>query len=112
VEVQFFGQPTMVPAGAAALALKAGAVVVPMGVWRNPDNTYSGVIKPPIVPAATGAWEHDVQALMQRIVHSLEAIIRLHPDQWYMFRPMWSDTPAQQQGHLLPAQPETGAGLA
>lgn len=118
VEVTFFGQRTNMPAGAAALALKTSAVVVPMGMWRNPDNTYSGVIAPPIVPASTGNFEQDVQALMQKIVQGLEGIIRLHPDQWYMFRPMWPGVPVRPAEHGLleapgpAAQPEAGAGLA
>ncbi|MER3406075.1 MAG: hypothetical protein C4289_13675, partial [Chloroflexota bacterium] len=128
VEVIFFGQRTNMPAGAAALALKTSAVVVPMGMWRNPDNSYSGMIAPPIVPVSTGNVEQDVQALMQLvfrlgalafgyIVQGLEGIIRLHPDQWYMFRPMWPNAPFQPAEHGLleapgSAQPEAGTGLA
>jgi KDO2-lipid IV(A) lauroyltransferase len=117
VEVIFFGQRTNMPAGAAALALKTSAVVVPMGMWRNRDNSYSGVIAPPIVPVSTGNFEQDVQALMQQIVQGLEGIIRLHPDQWYMFRPMWPNAPFQPAAAGLleapgPAQPEAGTGLA
>jgi lauroyl/myristoyl acyltransferase len=118
VEVTFFGQRTNMPAGAAALALKTGAVVVPMGMWRNCDNSYSGMIAPPIVPVSTGNFDRDVQALMQKIVHGLEEIIRLHPDQWYMFRPMWPRTPAQPAARGMleapgpAARPEAGTGLA
>jgi hypothetical protein len=47
---------------------------------------------------------------MQRIVLGLESIIRLHPDQWYMFRPMWPEVSRSHPG--LAQQSSAGAGLA
>lgn len=95
VAVSFFGRRTVVPAGAAALALKTGAAVLPAGCWRNDDDSYTGVIAPPIECSATGHHGRDRQEGMQQIMSAVERIICHAPDQWYMFRPMWP-------GRLMP----------
>lgn len=89
VPIRLFGRETHWPSGAAALAMKTGAPVLAAGCWRNPDNSYSGLIVPPIHCQMTGHWERDLQRNMQQIVAALEQIIRPHPDQWYAFRQMW-----------------------
>ena len=89
VPVRLFDRDTRWPGGAAALAMKSGALVLPGGCWRNPDDTYSGLVAPPIRCETTGDRDGDLRRNMQRIVESLEQIIRHSPDQWYMFRPMW-----------------------
>jgi len=43
----------------------------------------------------TGDTDHDVRALTQAIFTALEAMVRRHPEQWYIFRSLWVDeTPA------------------
>src|SRR5207237_6885340 len=44
VEVDFFGRCTVVPAGAATLALRTGARIVPAGMVRLPDNNFIGLV--------------------------------------------------------------------
>jgi lauroyl/myristoyl acyltransferase len=87
--VTFFGRQTRVPAGAAHFALKTGAPVVCIGVARTPRNTYDAVALPAMHFTRTGDPRRDVNDAMQRIIEDVERIIRPHPDQWYMFRPMW-----------------------
>jgi lauroyl/myristoyl acyltransferase len=87
--VTFFGRQTRVPAGAAHFALKTGAPVVVVGVSRTPKNTYDAVALPALRFTPTGESRRDVNVAMQRIIENVERIIRPHPDQWYMFRPMW-----------------------
>ena len=95
VWVSFCNAVTRVPAGAATLALRTGAMVVTAGVVRLPDNTYLGVADaaPPFEP--TGDLARDVQHLTQLIMTSLEGLVRRYPDQWYMFRPMWVEPPGE-----------------
>ncbi|HEV7664799.1 MAG TPA: hypothetical protein VGQ62_14785 [Chloroflexota bacterium] len=89
VPVTFFGRSTRVPAGAATLALRTGSPVVPAALVRNPDGSgYLVHIGPPIV----GEKGDDASVVMQRIMTWLEGIIRLYPDQWFMFRQMWPST--------------------
>lgn len=93
VPVRFCGAETAVPAGAAALALRTGARIVPGVLVRQPNNSFRGYIAPAVEFEPAGDYEHDVQTLTQRIYEALEAFVYAHPDQWYMFRPMWPATP-------------------
>ncbi len=91
VVVDFFGHPVSVPGGAAALALRTGARVVPAGMIRLPDNTYLALVDDGIDYRPAGQYQDDMRALTQRIMASLEAMVRKYPDQWYMFRRMWNN---------------------
>jgi KDO2-lipid IV(A) lauroyltransferase len=118
VPVTFFGEWTRVPAGAAHFALRTGAPVVTAGVWRTPQNTYAGFALPPLRFAPSEDLQqrdHDLGRVMQRIMQDVEAVIRCHPDQWYMFRRMWPN-PARSLGWeprtAWPPAPSWPAGSA
>jgi KDO2-lipid IV(A) lauroyltransferase len=87
VQVRFFGHPTQVPAGAAALALRANAQILGAYIVRS-GNRYVAEISPIPLPRTDGAAS-DLQALTQALFDWLERVIRQYPDQWFMFRPMW-----------------------
>ncbi len=100
VPVTFFGRTTHVPGGAATLALRAGATLLPAALIRDPDGRgYVAHIGEPISTQAGGRSAADIQELTQRVMSWLEDLIRRHPDQWYMFRQMW---PAASE---MPRQP-------
>lgn len=88
IPVEFFAGRTRVPAGAATLALKTGASLVTGCVVRQGDR-FVAHVGSVIRPEPTGDKQRDQQALTQRLMQSLEGLIRQYPDQWYMFRPMW-----------------------
>jgi KDO2-lipid IV(A) lauroyltransferase len=95
VAVRFFGETAWLPEGPAAIALKTGASVVIGYCARKPgDKTFYGAMEPPIQyeHLLTGDKERDIQIITQEIVSRMEAIIRRHPNQWYMFREMWPRT--------------------
>lgn len=96
VKVTFFDAPTYVPAGAATLALKTGAPVVAFAVVRGQDNKFFTLYDDNIAVEPSGDFERDVQHLTQKIIDSLEQMVRSYPDQWYMFRPMWK---VEKQSH-------------
>jgi KDO2-lipid IV(A) lauroyltransferase len=91
VPVRFFGRETAVPGGPAVLAMKTGATILPVYVFRQPDRTFEGVFFPPITWTPSGQRERDVQAIMQKLMETLQSVVARRPDQWYMFRPMWPD---------------------
>jgi KDO2-lipid IV(A) lauroyltransferase len=102
--VRLFGEWTRLPAGPAHFALRTGAPVIVTGVWRTPSNTYAGFALPPLRFTPTEDRRRDVDAAMQRVVDQMEQVIRAHPDQWYMFRPMWPERPAEtSETELTPA---------
>ncbi|MFN0070998.1 MAG: lysophospholipid acyltransferase family protein [Chloroflexota bacterium] len=88
VTVRFFDTETQVPAGAATLALRTGASIVPAVVVREGDY-YIAHVGQVIGIESTGDRARDVQTLTQRFMSQFEAWIRMYPDQWFMFRDMW-----------------------
>lgn len=112
VPVTFFGRRCYVPGGIAQLALKTGAAIVPGFVYYDEDYspTYYGYAAAPILPEPGMAREAAVVALTQRIYDVIEAHVRAHPTQWYMFRPFWpdDDLPAPAERRLV----ATGTGAS
>jgi KDO2-lipid IV(A) lauroyltransferase len=98
IRVEFFGAPALVSSAPARIALRTGAWVLPAVVLRGPEDDM--VIRPVIDPslrdyAPTGDEARDVHELTRLIVRSMEATIRAHPGQWFIFRRMWV-TPAPE----------------
>jgi KDO2-lipid IV(A) lauroyltransferase len=89
IPVRFFDADLSFPPGAAAIALKTGAPVIPGYFARLPDNTFVADILPPVDYTPSGDRQKDVQGLTQAIVTRLEEIVRRYPEQWYAFKPLW-----------------------
>ena len=54
VEVEFFGERTLLPAGPATLALRTGAPLLPYAVYFRGDGIH-GVVRPPVRPSGRAA---------------------------------------------------------
>ncbi len=93
VEVTFFGAPTRLPGGAAGLALRTGAAVLPAFTARVARGRYRGWFEPPLALERTGNVRADVQANTERVTRCLEAAIRRYPEQWTVFQPVWPPAP-------------------
>jgi lauroyl/myristoyl acyltransferase len=91
VPVQFFGRTAYVPRGLGALAVKMDAVILPGFAWYNDRGGYNAKVFPATMVEKTGDSDADTIRAMQVMYDALEAIIRLNPTQWYMFRPFWPD---------------------
>ncbi len=103
VEVEFFGHTTYVPAGAATLALKSGAAVMPGYVWYAPGNRYYLRAFPPMFPRPVGTGAQraaEIRRLTQYMFDCQEEVVRQCPTQWFMFRRFW---PAGAQPAAVPA---------
>ncbi len=95
VPVKFFGETIEVPEGPARLALRTGAPVIPTAfVRRHPArDEVEALADFNISFEPSGDDERDIRELTQAIVSAHERFIRMHPDQWYMFREMWTRPP-------------------
>lgn len=102
VRVKVCGQDLMVPAGPATLALRSGAPVVPILCRRQQDNRYLLEVQPAIEFQPSGDADVDVKDLAQAIMDRFEPALQRHPEQWYLFSPMWLAS--------HPILPERGAG--
>lgn len=93
VEVEFFGEPTTLPAGPATLALRTGAALLPVAVYMAPRGGHHGVVLPPIPTGRTGSFRDDVVRVTQALAGALEDLIRRAPEQWHLFQPNWPSDP-------------------
>ena len=86
VEVTFFGEQTRMPAGPAALALRTGAVLMPVTLW------YEGPTHAHPLPRRAGEARGDRQAirvLTQQVADVVRGRYREHPEDWHMLQPLW-----------------------
>ncbi|MCP5025161.1 MAG: phosphatidylinositol mannoside acyltransferase, partial [Actinomycetia bacterium] len=96
IEVDFFGECTTMPAGPAALALRTGAPLLPVGVYYRGERRHC-VVHPPMVVERQGRLRDDVTRITQDVAHRLEEIIRVAPEQWHLLQPNWpSDHEAER----------------
>ncbi len=93
IPVRLFGAWTTLPAGPAALAAKSGAMIAPLAIRRIGDGRLR--IEPFEAFGVPSSNPADIQRATQRIADALEAIIATAPEQWYSFKPMWPDDPAE-----------------
>jgi lauroyl/myristoyl acyltransferase len=103
VPVQLFGRTAWLPAGPATLALRTGARIVPTAVFRQPDHRFLLVIDDQFDYTPGGERAVAVPALTQQIVRALEDLVRQHPEQWYLFRRLWSAGAGRPRRGLTPA---------
>lgn len=88
VAVNFFGEETTLPAGAATLALRSGAAVLPTAVYYQ-GNKQLGVVRPPLDDTRRGRFRSDVQRMTQDLATDLEHLIAHAPEQWHLMSPNW-----------------------
>jgi phosphatidylinositol dimannoside acyltransferase len=89
VEVEFFGEKTTLPGGAATLALRTGAALIPAAVYSGPGSWHTCVVGPPLNCARTGSMRADVSRLTQELAGIFEGYIRRRPEQWHLYQPNW-----------------------
>ncbi len=107
VPVVFFGTETKFPAGPAQLALLTGSPIIVGHAHVASDGHIDVYTNPPLIVQRTGDRHRDMQAAMQQIARLMEKFIRLYPEQWYIFRPMWHD--AQNSNRKIPSLSKPGS---
>lgn len=90
VSVCFLGVPHNVSRAPAALALRTGAVLLPVITMRLPDGRQRVVVAEPIDPPAECLPREQVeQRMMERFSAALEVYVRARPEQWYWLHRSW-----------------------
>ncbi len=109
IVLPLFGEDALIPTGAAELALRTGAALLPAFTIRTGRNRYHAIIEPP-VPLDAGGQPRQARAIVLELLHSLERHVRANPGQWMAFHPVWLlDTP--EKTALRSTQTETeGSG--
>ncbi len=89
VAVDFFGRPALTPAGAALLAARYRAALIPVSIERLPRSHFRVTIHPPLEQAATGDRQADMMENLARMNRCLEGIIRARPHEWLWLHRRW-----------------------
>jgi KDO2-lipid IV(A) lauroyltransferase len=89
IVINFFGKSAIFPEGPAAFSLKTGAVILPVFMVRNEDDSFTLKIEKPIEFTPSQNKEKDITELIKHYKVIIEDYIRKYPDQWYMFRRFW-----------------------
>jgi lauroyl/myristoyl acyltransferase len=90
IEVEFFGERTMLPAGPVTLGLRTGVPVVPIAAYfgeKGDDHVIE--MRPPIELVRRGRLRDDVRVGTQLLAGELEVLIRKAPTQWHLLQPNW-----------------------
>lgn len=94
--VDFFGMQAATPVGAAILAMKTGAAVVPTYIHLGEDNLQHMYILPEIPLVLNGDDEQDMIANTQNYTRFIEEQVRKHPSQWVWMHERWKTRPGEE----------------
>lgn len=83
VQVDFFGEPTRMPAGPAKLALETGAALMTVHCWYTAAG-WGFQVYPPI-DTSSG----DITTVTQTMADEFARMIATHPADWHMMQPQW-----------------------
>ena len=92
--LDFLGRPARIPTGPALLALRRGTPLLPVTVYRLPDDTYQAVGYEPVIATPSADHEADVRRVTEELVRKMEEIVRDHPEQWHMPHRIFEDAKA------------------
>jgi KDO2-lipid IV(A) lauroyltransferase len=88
VWVPFFGRPAFTPVGAAKIALKQKAAVIPVFIERLEDGRHRIAFQPPL------DLSEDPLEATARMTAKIEEHIRRRPEQWVWMHRRWRRQPA------------------
>ena len=83
VQVDFFGEPTRMPAGSAKLAIETGADLIPVHCWYSAQGWEFSALEP--LDTSSG----DVAVITQSLADRFARNIAAHPADWHMMQPQW-----------------------
>ena len=92
ITTTFLGEPAAMPVGAAKLALRTGAALLPVFCTRTGRDRYRVTVEPPIPVSSNGHGRHtaeDVRLVVDEVIVVMERYIRRTPGQWMLFQPLW-----------------------
>jgi phosphatidylinositol dimannoside acyltransferase len=88
---RFFGRPATMPVLHILLALKTGAPVVVTAAIMRPDGIYQFFASDFIAMQPHSDRHTEILLNAERVLNVAEGFIRLAPQQWAMFYPVWPD---------------------
>jgi KDO2-lipid IV(A) lauroyltransferase len=89
----FFGRPAPIPLGPAAIALRLGTPLLPVCVYRLPDDSYVAEATPLLMPQDTGHPKEDEIRATELVLRQIEVFIQRRPEQWHVPHRIWEGSP-------------------
>lgn len=89
VEVDFFGEKALMPAGPAALALQTGAALHPVACWFVGDTEWGACVYDEVPVPAEGTRKEKIAVMTQEMTRRFEEGIRDHPEDWHMLQKLF-----------------------
>jgi KDO2-lipid IV(A) lauroyltransferase len=86
VEVDFFGEKALMPAGPAALAVQTGAALMPVSCWFVGETEWAAHVHDEVPVPETGTRKEKVATMTQAMASVFEQAIREHPQDWHMLQ--------------------------
>jgi phosphatidylinositol dimannoside acyltransferase len=106
VQVDFFGEPSRLPAGPAKLALETGAALLPIHSWYKADVTVTEMTP------ALDLSSRDVGVITQAMADRFAVNIAAHPADWHMLQPQWLADLSVERRARLENRSDSGIGTA
>ncbi|MCF6507535.1 phosphatidylinositol mannoside acyltransferase [Blastococcus sp. MG754426] len=92
VPVTFFGRPATMPGGAALLAERTGAALLPVVCQFTPGG-WRMCVHPEVPVRGPGRLKDRVSTAMQQVADVFTAGIAERPEDWHMLGRVWPDVP-------------------
>jgi phosphatidylinositol dimannoside acyltransferase len=89
VEVDFFGEKALFPAGPAALAVQTGAALMPVSCWFVGETGWGTHVHKEIPVPAEGSRREKAAAMTQALAAVFEQAISEHPEDWHMLQKLF-----------------------
>jgi KDO2-lipid IV(A) lauroyltransferase len=86
VEVDFFGEKALLPAGPAALAVQTGAALMPVSCWFVGETEWAAHVYEEIPVPASGTRKEKIAVMTQALARVFEQAILEHPTDWHMLQ--------------------------
>lgn len=96
--VDFFGKKALTAAGPIFIARKTKSPVIPMAIYRKPDDTYKIRILPELKLEWTDKKEMDIKNALIKCNEALEELIKYDPIQWVWVHNRWRTRPPGEKG--------------
>ncbi len=86
--VEFFGATARLPTGYIRIPMATNSLIMTQATVYE-EGEYRLILNPAWEPVHTGDRERDMAVNLRRVLDEIEGLIRLHPEQWMMFAPVW-----------------------
>lgn len=98
VFVPFFGIPACTTSGVAMLAMRTGAMIVPMCcIWDEATQKYKVKHGEMVLPTRSGDRQQDIIDITAAMTLEMEKFIRAYPEQWLWIHKRWKSRPPGEE---------------